>query len=163
MSIPGLRLCLVAATLAATDGRKHRYAISNKGPLNSQRDDEPPPQPIPETFLRELVATFKANDDAESLVLPSSLTRSERRLVHIYAAKQGLGHKSIRGGSDQRYAKTLMLRKDDAWVARRKRRYIEAEMSHISTPEAQTREPRTRLGLLEYSWAMAVATYCVFA
>ena len=70
--------------------------------------DEPTPQPVPETFLRELVANFKANDDAESLMMPSSMSRSERRLVHIYAAQQGLGHKSITTGTNQR---SLMLKK----------------------------------------------------
>ena len=100
---------LVTALLVATaDGRKHGYGWGNAKPQTSSMTDEPTPQPVPETFLRELVANFKANDDAESLMMPSSMSRSERRLVHIYAAQQGLGHKSITTGTNQR---SLMLKK----------------------------------------------------
>ena len=37
-------------------------------------------------------------------------------MVHIYAAREGLGHKTIRSGSDnERY---LTLTKDEEWVTR---------------------------------------------
>ena len=138
---------LGALLVAAVDARRHKYG-HNRAHTETVTANEPPPQPVPETFLRELVANFKSNEDAESLVLPSTLSRSERRLVHIYAAQQGLGHKSIHG---ERH-RSLVLRKDDAWVARRKRRYIEAESSEAPEllPDSHPRQ---------YSWLVGVAAY----
>lgn len=152
------RCWLVAATLAAADGRRHRYGIgggASKEPSTSR--EPPPPPPVPETFLRDMVASFKANEDAESLVFPCSLSRAERRLVHIYAAKQGLGHKSTGGarGSER----SIMLKKDEAWLARRKRRYIEAETSEPLDLETTETRSSTGPGLLRQSWLVAVAAY----
>ena len=103
--------------------------------------------------------SFKANEDAECLVLPSSMSPEERRLVHIFAAREGLGHRSVHSGPKRR---CLMLKKDEAWVARRKRRYLEAERS--AEPEAEVRERASGRpdGPMKYSWLVALTAYYAF-
>ena len=152
---------LIAAMLAVADARRHRYGGLAAPEKHSSRrsttaDDGPPPPQVSAAFLQELVASFKANDDADSLILPSSMSKEERRLVHIYAARNNLGHKSIGRGTEQRF---LRLSKDEAWVARRKRRYLEAEMSDM--PELDAKRNSKPL-MSESTWLLALGAYYVF-
>lgn len=152
-----MRWMVLVSALAAVDCRKHRYghAAPTKAAL-STTDKEPPP-PVAEEFLRNLVHSFKTNEEAESLVLPSSMSRSERRLVHIYAAREGLGHKSMRGSGSER---TLTLRKDDAWVKRRKQRlYLAADLQGQSEDNRPERNTGFRQ---ECPWIVALTAYYAF-
>ena len=151
-------LSLIVTTLAVVDGRRHRYGAGSKVPERSPLPEEQR-QLVPDRtqrFLRELVQSFKANEEAETLRLPASMSQSERQLVHIYAAREGLGHKSVGMWVDR----CLVLSKDDAWV-RRRRRYIRDEMSDEDPEElvAKSRKHSGPFGSgpMQYCWLGAVA------
>ena len=162
-------LWLIVATVTVVDCRRHRYGVhaASNGKVvkiveASEEELLELKQRVPDQFLRELVESFKANEEAETLTLPASMSQSERQLVHIYAARKGLGHKSVGKFESNRQ---LVLSKDDAWVKSR-RRYIQNEMSS-EDPEKLVAKSEKRSGPfdsgpMQYCWLGAVAGFYTY-
>lgn len=77
-------------------GKKNKAYKETKG---AKVSGEKVPGPVPiSAALREQIFTFDLDDTVTSMSFPSTLTSSERKAVHQYAANIGLKSKSLGKG-----------------------------------------------------------------